>query len=92
MDLDTSIKRIKEAFSIAHGKDSEVMLRYVGTSGGITKPWILTIESYTTKGEMWETAAIQMLDLLRKDLEGKVRMAQSQMKNYQDSLNRLKLD
>lgn len=92
MDLDSSIKRIKETYTIAHSKDSEVMLRYVGTSGGVTQPWVLTVDSYQTKGVKWEEAVTQMLQILKKDLENKVRMAQSQVQNYQESLNRLLLD
>lgn len=92
MDLDSSIKRIKETYSVAHSKDSDVMLRYVGTSGGVTQPWHLVIDSYTTKGETWEVAVTQMLQLLKRDLENKVKMAQSQMSSYQNSLNRLLLD
>jgi len=92
MDLDSSIKRIKETYSITHSKESDVMLRYVGTSAGVTQPWQVVIDSYTTRGETWEIAVTQMLQLIKKDLEAKIRMAQSQMKTYQESLNRLLLD
>jgi hypothetical protein len=92
MDLDSSIKRIKDTYSVTHGKDSEVMLRYLGTSAGITKPWVLVIDSYKTEGEKWEIAITKMLELLKKDLENKIKMAQSQVQSYQKSLNRLTLD
>ena len=92
MDLDKSIKRIKETYAVAHSKDSDVMLRYVGTSGGVTQPWQLVIDSYTTKGETWEVAVVSMFELLKKDLENKVKMAQNQMSSYQKSLNSLLLD
>lgn len=92
MDLDTSIKRIKETYSILHAKDSEVNLRFIGTAGGVTQPWLVVIDSYTTKGESWEVAVTQMLQLLKRDLEAKVKMAQTHLQSYQNTLNRLTLD
>lgn len=92
MDLDTSIKRIKQTYSIAFSKDAEVNLRYVGNSGGITQPWLVVIDSYTTKGETWEIAVRQMMQLLKKDLENKIKMAQSQVQSFQTTLNQLTLD
>ncbi len=92
MDLDSSIKRIKETYSVAHQKDSDVLIRYTGYSSGVTQPWMIVIDSYTTKGETWEKAVTEMFLLLKKDLEGKVKMAESQMQTFKKSLNRLTLD
>jgi hypothetical protein len=92
MDLDTSIKKIKQTYYITFSKDVEVNLRYVGTSAGVSEPWLVVIDSYTTKGESSEAAVKKMLVLLKKELEAKIKMAQSQVQSFQTTLNQLTLD
>lgn len=90
MDLDNSFKKIRATFQVAHGKsDADVILRYTGNSYGVTKPWHLTIESYTVQAESYEAAIREMMKKLKKDLEGKIESAQGQIERYQDSLKQL---
>lgn len=90
MDLDSSFKRIRATFQVAHGKgDADVILRYTGTSHGVTKPWHLTIESYTVQAETFESAIREMMGKIKKDLEKKIESAQDQITRYQSSLKQL---
>ena len=75
---------------MAHGKsDVDIILRYSGTSHGVTKPWSLTIESYVIQSESYEAAIREMLKKLKKDLENKIESAQDQIQKYQKSLHQL---
>jgi len=92
MDLESSFLKIKRTFQITASKDVDVLLRYTGTSGGVTEPWIVTVDSYTTKGKDHNEAITKMLAVLKTDLEKKIKSTEDQAQVYKKTLSELFLD
>ena len=78
--------------SIATSKDVDVLLRYTGTSGGITEPWVVIVDSYSTKGKDHSEAINRMMALLKSDLEKKIKSTEDQAHLYKKTLSDLYLD
>jgi hypothetical protein len=73
MDIDLAFKSIHSLYqTISTKDDAEVSLHYKGTRFGITKPWLIRIDTRTAESETFDGAIELLLRLLKKELETKV--------------------
>lgn len=90
MDLDKTIKSIRNLYIILSGKaDADVMLIYHGNSGGITKPWQIRVDAREAKHETHEGAINSLYDSLLDELKSKVKSTESEATRLRQALNQL---
>lgn len=85
IDIENVFKNIRTLYQTISGKsDVDVSMTYKGNSYGITKPWIIKIDSRESNGETHVKALTELLTSLRQELSDKANSTEKEA-------NRLKL-
>jgi len=87
MDFEQTIRDIKKIFTIiTDGKEADVHLLFKGTTHGVTKPWIIKIDSKEAIHETYEGAADELLLKLKSELAKKIADLKAQVISYEKHL------
>jgi hypothetical protein len=87
MNFEALVKDIKKLYNSLSGKDVDVILTYRGTSYGLETPWLLRCDSREIVHKNHEEAALQMFEMLKKELAHKAMSLESQATEYRRTLN-----
>jgi hypothetical protein len=69
MDIESVVKGMRNIYHTLKGVSGvKVSITYVGLEAGITKPWIVSIESYRTESATAEGALLDMYNGLKSEL------------------------
>ena len=85
--FEDNIKNIKKLITVLTGKDCEVFITYKGTTYGVVKPWNIKCDTREVNSETYESAASELLELLKAELSGRIMFAEKQANSYRDVLN-----
>lgn len=87
MDFDQTIRDIRKLFTIvSDGKEADVHLSFKGNSHGVTKPWVIKIDTKEALHETHEGAANELLSILKLELSKKISDLRAQVSRYEKSL------
>ena len=90
MDLETTIKNIRNLYQTLSAKDADVTLTYKGNNYGITKGWHAHVGDREADHESHEGSLIKLLDMLKKELDVKVKFTEneaSRLRKVQSTLS-----
>jgi hypothetical protein len=89
MSFEKIIIEIKKIHSISTNKDSSIFITYKGTSGGITKPWNIKIDSKEADGSSEIEAALNLFNIVKDDLTKQIATLDSQANAYRAALSNI---
>lgn len=87
MDFEQTVRDIKKIFAIVtDGKEADVHLSFKGNSHGVTKPWVIKIDTKEVVHETHDGAANELLSKLKLELSKKISDLKVQVASYEKSL------
>lgn len=86
MDFNTNIKNIKKLTQLLTGKDVDVFITYKGTALGVTKPWNIRCGERDLNSATHESAAVELVNLLREEMATKISFTKKQAAEYEKAL------
>lgn len=90
METAETIKAIHQIYhAIANRNDVDVQLIFRGFANGITEPWIVRVDARENKHLTMDGAANGLLDVLKKELADKIRLAKSETNRLEKAFNSL---
>ena len=87
MTFEKIVIEIRRIHYIATNKDSDVHIVYKGTSHGITRPWNIKIDTKEADGTNELEAALNLFDLVKKDLSDRIKFMENQAASWKKELN-----
>jgi len=87
MTFEKIIIEIKRIHSISTNKDSSIFITYKGTSGGVTKPWNIKIDTKEADGTSEIEAALNLFNIVKDDLSERIKFMENQARQLKEALN-----
>lgn len=90
IDVDSIFKSIRNIYQIVSGKgDTDVYLTYKGKDYGVSKPYQAKIDIREFNHETYDGALVGLLDMLKKELTDKAKLAENEANRLKQALTKL---